>query len=104
MPPLTLHLHERQRSIRIRGIEQIDHDALELLELDRLRDVGIEADVGALGVYVAEHVGRQRDHGDGPVRVGALPYADLATGLVAVFVGHVEVALGTVSIIKILAS
>ena len=90
---VLVHFHDRKRSSRIVGIEEVDHDGFELLELDGLGDVRVEADFGALGVDVAEDVGRQSDHGSRWIRVLPFPFADFAAGLVAVFVGHVKIAL-----------
>lgn len=90
---VLVHLHEGKRSAPIRGIEEVDHDVFELLELDRFRDIRVETDFGALGIDVAEDVGRESDDGEGRVRIRPFPFADFATGLIAVFIGHVKVAL-----------
>jgi len=89
--------------MRFRGIgrvhERHEHCA-ELFEIDGLGEVAVEAGVDALLVDVAEDVGGERD--DGLVRLlGAFfPSAQLFARLVAVFVGHVEIALEGVRVSK----
>ena len=85
--------HEGQRPRRVCGVEEVDHDGFELLELDRFRDVRVEASVGALGVDVTEDISRERDYRKRLVSLLPLPGADFTTCLIAVFIGHVEVTL-----------
>jgi len=74
-------------------IQKLRQDQAQLLKLHRLGDVRVKARLDALGVYVTEDVSRERDDGEVRVFFFALPAADLLAGFVAVFVGHVEVAL-----------
>lgn len=80
-------------SVAGRRVEELDHDEAELLEVDGLGDVAVEAGLDALRVDVAENVGGEGDYGHVWVAVRALPPPDLLARLVAVFVGHVQVAL-----------
>lgn len=72
--------------------ERHEHGA-ELFEVDGLGEVAVEAGVDALLVDVAEDVGGERDDGLVGLLGFLFPAAQLFAGLVAVFVGHVEIAL-----------
>lgn len=78
---------------RVRRVHKRHEHSAQLFEIHRLGEVAVEAGVDALLVDVAEDVGGERD--DGLVRLlGALfPSAQLFARLVAVFVGHVKIAL-----------
>ena len=85
--------HKSVRLGRVARVHERHEYGAELFEVDGLGKVTVETGVDALLVDVAEDVGRKCD--DRLVRLLAalLPAADLFAGLVAVFVGHVEVAL-----------
>jgi len=90
---LLFEPHEFRRLGLIRRIQELGHDQGELFEVDRLGNIRVEARFYALGVDIAKHVGRESNDGDPLVSVLLLPAADLFAGLVAVFVGHVKIAL-----------
>jgi len=92
LPPLLTHKSMRLRRIR-RVHERHEHGA-ELFEIDGLSEVAIEACVDALLVDVAEDVGGEGDDGLVGLLGTLLPPAQLLARLIAVFIGHVEVALG----------
>jgi hypothetical protein len=81
------------RLARIRRVHKRHEHGAKLLEIDRLGKVAVETGLDAFLVDVAKDVGREGN--DGLVLLlGALfPAAEFFTCLVAVFVGHVEVAL-----------
>ena len=78
---------------RARRIQQPTHRLAQILKVNRLGDVVVEAGLQALVEDVGHDVGGEGDDGHARVGVGGFPGADLAAGLVAVFAGHVEVAL-----------
>ena len=90
---VLLKPHKFRRLGFIRWVQEFGHDQGEFFECDRFRDVRVEACVYALGVYVAQHVGRESDNGVSLVSVFLFPSADLFAGLVAVFVRHMKIAL-----------
>jgi hypothetical protein len=73
---------------RVGRVQEFRHDEAELLELDGLRHVRVEAGFDALRVHVAEDVGGKRDYWDTAVSVFLFPTADFFAGLVAVFIRH----------------
>ena len=85
--------HELMRSGRIIRIQKGSQHSAEDLEVDRLGNIGVKPRFSTLRVHVAQDVRRQGDDGQVRVLVFSLPAADFLTGLVAVFIGHVEVAL-----------
>jgi hypothetical protein len=91
LTPLLAHKSMRLRRIS-RVHERHEHSA-ELLKIDWLREVAVESSVYTLLVDVAEDVGRKRDDGLMGLIGAFLPSAQLFARLVAVFVGHVEIAL-----------
>lgn len=90
LPPL--HLHKLMRFARITRIHKGDQDGAQLLEVHRLRHVAVEARLHALLIHIAQHIRGQRDDGQVWVLALLLPLADLLARLIAVLVGHVEVA------------
>ena len=101
MPPQTfsanasflLRFHEFNRLIGILGIHESKHHRAELFEIDRLRDVTVEAGVHTLRVYVPKYVGGESNNWQVRVLVLLFPLAKLAAGLVTVLVRHMEIAL-----------
>jgi len=93
-PSLTpLLTHERMWFRRIGWIHERHEHSAELFEVDGFCEVAVKAGIDTLLVDVAKDVGRERD--DGLVRLLGLflPSAQLFARLVAVLVGHVEIAL-----------
>jgi len=78
---------------RIRRIQKFCHNQGELFELNWLCDIGVEASLNALGVHIAKDVGRKSDDRMTTITVLLFPLSNLFTGLVPVFVGHMEIAL-----------
>lgn len=87
-------LHKLRRLRLVRRIQKLGHDERKLLEFYRLRNIRVEAGVDALCVDVPEDICRKCNDGVSSVSVFLFPSTDLLAGLVAVFVGHVQVALG----------
>lgn len=81
------------RLARVRRVHERHEHGAELLEIDRLGDVAVETRVDALLVDIAEDVGGERDYRLVLLAGALLPAPDFLAGLVAVFVGHVQVAL-----------
>jgi len=82
--------------MRLRRISRIherhEHSA-ELFEIDWFGEVAVETGVDTLLVNVTKHVGRKRDDGLVGLLGAFFPPAQFLACLVAVFVGHVEIAL-----------
>lgn len=93
LPLPSLLTHECMRLRRIRRVHKRHEHSAELLEIDGLGEVTVEAGVDALLVDVAEDVCREGDDGLVGLLGAFFPPAQLLAGLVAVFVGHVEIAL-----------
>ncbi len=74
-------------------IEQIAHGLTQILEIDGLRHITIETRFDAFFEDVRHHIRGQRDDRHARVRVSCFPGADFAACLVAIFAGHVKVAL-----------
>jgi hypothetical protein len=74
-------------------IQKLIHLHTQLLKINRLSNVTIKPRLHALGIHISKNVGTERDDGEVLVFVLAFPAADVLASLVAVFVGHVEVAL-----------
>ena len=91
LPCLLAH-----ESMRLRGIGRIHErhkHCAELLEIDGLGEVAVEAGVDALLVDVAQDVGGERDDWLVGLLGTLFPSAQLFARLVAVFVRHVKIAL-----------
>ena len=81
------------RLSRIGGVHERHEHGAELFEVDGLGEVAVEAGVDALLVDVAEDVGGERNDRLVGLLGAFFPSAQLFARLVAVFVGHVEIAL-----------
>lgn len=88
-----LFAHESMRFARIRRVHECHEYSAELLEVDGLGDVAIEACVDALLVNVAKNVGGESDDRLVLFLVALLPSSNLLARLIAVLVWHVKVAL-----------
>jgi hypothetical protein len=81
------------RLLRIRRVHERHEHGTQLLEVDRLGKVAVETRFHAFLVDVAKDVCGKCDDGLVGLLGAFLPAAELFARLVAVFVGHVEVAL-----------
>lgn len=81
------------RFARVGRVHERHEHRAELLEVDGLGDVAIEARLDALMVDVTEDVGRESDDGLVLFLIAFLPTSDLLARLVAVLIWHVKVAL-----------
>jgi hypothetical protein len=86
----SLHLHKLQlpRRHSTGRIQSLDEHVTQLTEIDRLSDIAVEPGLDALGIHIAEDVGRQSDNRQMPMMRGPFPATDLFAGLVAVFDWH----------------
>ena len=76
---------------RITWIHERHQNRAQLFEVHWLRHVAIKPGFDTLLVHVAEDIRRERDYRQMGVLVLFLPFSDFLAGLVAVFVGHVEI-------------
>lgn len=91
--PYLFPSHEFWGFRRIGWVQKLRHDEGELLELDRFRNVRVEASFHALLVNIAEDVCRERDDRMTTVSILLFPSPNFLAGLVAILVRHMEVAL-----------
>lgn len=73
---------------RILGVEIRRHDVAQLLELDRLGEIRVEAGLFAFLPHVIEDVRGERDDGNVRIVVPLLPCSDVHACLITVFIGH----------------
>jgi hypothetical protein len=81
------------RSHWIHGIQEFDKLYTQLLKIHRLSYIRIKPGFDAFSIDIAENIGGKGDYWEVFILVFALPFAYVLAGLVAIFVGHVEVAL-----------
>lgn len=89
--------HELNGLQRINRVQKRRHHITQLLELHRLRQIGIKTGINAFCIHIPQDVCRQGDHGDVFIAVLFLPGPDIFARLISVFVGHVKITLSFVN-------
>lgn len=81
-------------------IHQIDKEIAQRAPLDRFSGILREARGGRVTLTLGHDVSRERNYRDVRVMVLFFPSTDLAAGFVAIFIGHLNVALRVLAVRK----